>query len=643
MCGIAGVIYSDPQRTPEPHVLRGMGDAIAHRGPDGYGELCEPGVGLIHRRLAIIDLAGGDQPIFNEDESLGVVFNGEIYNYQHLRTNLESRGHVFKTNSDTETLVHLYEEHGAALSEHLRGMFAFALWDRSNKRLTISRDRLGQKPLFIYRDDEKVVFGSELKAILAHPNIDRTIDPAAIEDYLTFGVVPGTRSIFKRIEKLRSAHTVVLSADKLHETPKRYWQLEYKRDESRSADEWAEVVGEKITESVQAHRVADVPIGAFLSGGLDSSAIVATLSGLSDTPVQTFSIGFQEREFSELPHARRVADQFGTKHVEEIVTAEAISSLDDLTHFYDEPFADASAIPTMCVSRVAAQHVKVVLSGDGGDEAFGGYARYQHDLKEAKLRTALPGWFRKVVLGNMASVWPKADWLPRVLRWKSLLTNLSNDPAAAYANTLSIARSHQRRQLLTGDLRKTLAKHRPEDVVEAAFTRGHIDPLAGMLSADVDMLLPDDFLTKVDRASMAYGLEVRPPLIDHELMELAATVPSDLKVRNGETKWLMKQIFEPKLPKKLAHRAKQGFEIPTDDWLRGELGEQVREVVLKPGSRIAEYVNQDYAGKLFDMHCRRTGRHGQLMWSLLVLGRWLDHYCGSEVSSAQTEPMLATK
>ena len=297
----------------------------------------------------------------------------------------------------------------------------------------------------------------------------------------------------------------------------------------------------------------------------------------------------------------------------------------------------------MCVSRVAAQHVKVVLSGDGGDEAFGGYARYQHDLKEAKLRTALPGWFRKVVLGNMASVWPKADWLPRVFRWKSLLTNLSNDPAAAYANTLSIARSHQRQQLLTGDLRKTLAKHRPEDVVEAAFTRGHIDPLAGMLSADVDMLLPDDFLTKVDRASMAYGLEVRPPLIDHELMELAATVPSDLKVRNGETKWLMKQIFEPKLPKKLAHRAKQGFEIPTDDWLRGELGEQVREVVLKPGSRIAEYVNQDYAGKLFDMHCRRTGRHGQLMWSLLVLGRWLDHYCGSEVSSAQTEPMLATK
>jgi asparagine synthase (glutamine-hydrolysing) len=620
-----------------------MGDAIAHRGPDGYGELREAGVGLIHRRLAIIDLAGGDQPIFNEDGSLGVVFNGEIYNYQHLRTNLESRGHVFKTNSDTETLVHLYEEHGAALSEHLRGMFAFALWDRSNKRLTISRDRLGQKPLFIYRDDEKVVFGSELKAILAHPNIDRTIDPAAIEDYLTFGVVPGTRSIFKRIEKLRSAHTVVLSSDKLHETPKRYWQLEYKRDESRSADEWAEVVGEKITESVQAHRVADVPIGAFLSGGLDSSAIVATLSGLSDTPVQTFSIGFQEREFSELPHARRVADQFGTKHVEEIVTAEAISSLDDLTHFYDEPFADASAIPTMCVSRVAAQHVKVVLSGDGGDEAFGGYARYQHDLKEAKLRTALPGWFRKVVLGNMASVWPKADWLPRVFRWKSLLTNLSNDPAAAYANTLSIARSHQRRQLLTGDLRNTLAKHRPEDVVEAAFTRGHIDPLAGMLSADVDMLLPDDFLTKVDRASMAYGLEVRPPLIDHELMELAATVPSDLKVRNGETKWLMKQIFEPKLPKKLAHRTKQGFEIPTDDWLRGELGEQVREVVLKPGSQIAEYVNQDYAAKLFDMHCRRTGRHGQLMWSLLVLGRWLDHYCGPETTSARPKPMLATK
>ena len=642
MCGIAGVIYSDPQRTPEQHVLRAMGDAIAHRGPDGYGELCEPGVGLVHRRLAIIDLAGGDQPIFNEDESLGVVFNGEIYNYQELRTKLESHGHVFRTNSDTETLVHLYEEHGAALAEHLRGMFAFALWDRPNGRLTLSRDRLGQKPLFIYRDDEKVVFGSEIKAILAHPNIDRTIDPSAIEDYLTFGVVPGTRAIFQRIEKLKSAHTLVLSANNLHGSPKRYWQLEYRRDETRSIDDWREVVGEKIRESVQAHRIADVPIGAFLSGGLDSSAIVATLSELSDEPVQTFSIGFQEREFSELPHARRVADQFGTKHVEEVVTAEAVGGLDALIRFYDEPFADASAIPTMCVSRVAAEHVKVVLSGDGGDEAFGGYARYQHDLKEARIRGMLPSWFRKLVLGNMASVWPKADWLPRALRWKSLLTNLSLNPEAAYANTLSIARRHQRRHLLTSDLQDTLRGHRPESVVEASFRHGHIDPLAGMLAADVDMLLPDDFLTKVDRASMAFGLEVRPPLIDHELMELAATIPSDLKVRNGETKWLMKEIFEPRLPKKLAHRAKQGFEIPTDEWLRGELGDQVREVVLKPGSRISEYIDQKYASRLFDMHCNRTGRHGQLMWSLLVLGRWLDEYAVTSTNNQTTSPTLVT-
>lgn len=642
MCGIAGVLYSDPQRTPEKQILRAMGDAIAHRGPDGYGELREPGVGLIHRRLAIIDLTGGDQPISNEDNSLSVVFNGEIYNYRELRARLESRGHRFKTDSDTETLVHLYEEHGAALPEQLRGMFAFALWDGANRRLVLSRDRLGQKPLFIYRDDEKVVFGSELKAVLAHPNIDRTIDAAAIEDYLTFGVIPGTRAIFKRVEKLRSAHTVVLSADTLQATPKRYWQLEYKRDETRSIDDWSEVVGEKIRESVQAHRVADVPIGAFLSGGLDSSAIVATLAGLSDTPVRTFSIGFQERRFSELPHARRVADQFGTRHVEAIVTAEATRSLDDLTHFYDEPFADASAIPTMCVSRVAAEHVKVVLSGDGGDEAFGGYARYQHDLKEANLRTALPGWFRRVVLGNLATVWPKADWLPRIFRWKSLLTNLSSEPAAAYANTLSIARRYQRRQLLSAELRRECQGHRPEESVEAAFCRGHIDPLTGMLAADVDMLLPDDFLTKVDRASMAYGLEVRPPLIDHELMELAATVPSDLKVRNGETKWLMKQIFEPRLPKKLAHRTKQGFEIPTDEWLRGELGEQVREVVLKQGSRIAGYINQDYARKLFEMHCRGTGRHGQLMWSLLVLGRWLDHYCPDAGSPNTTKAVLAT-
>ncbi len=321
-----------------------------------------------------------------------------------------------------------------------------------------------------------------------------------------------------------------------------------------------------------------------------------------------------------------MAEHFGTNHTERLLTPDAVGGLDDLIRHFDEPFADASAMPTMLVSRVAAESVKVVLSGDGGDEAFGGYARYVHDLREAALRRRLPAWFRLIVLRRLAAAWPRADWLPRALRWKSLLTNLSLDPAAAYASTVSQCGPQMRQNLMSPELRRAVCGHRPESVVEAGVLTGGRDPLDGMLAADIDMLLPDDFLTKVDRASMAYGLEVRPPLLDHELMELAAAVPSGLKVRAGEGKWLLKQIFEPKLPSRLASRAKQGFEIPLDDWLRGELAEQVRDVVLTPGRRLEEYVHLPTAQKLFDMHRRRSGRHGQVLWTLLVLGRWLETY-----------------
>jgi asparagine synthase (glutamine-hydrolysing) len=608
-----------------------MGQAIAHRGPDGEGFWREPGVGLVHRRLSIIDLAGGAQPQGNEDGSIQVVFNGEIYNFQHLRQRLEARGHTFRTSSDTEVLVHLYEEEGERLVEQLRGMFTFALWDRPRRRLLLARDRLGIKPLYLYRDGEKCLFGSELKAILAHPGVERVIDPEAVEDYLALGMVPGRRSIFRRVEKLPAAHVVVVRADDLHAEPRRYWQLQIRPDLKTTVDQWQEAVRAKLSEAVKLHLIADVPVGAFLSGGLDSSVVVASATGAVCGPLQTFSIGFCEEAFSELPYARDVARRFGTQHTEEIVSADAAGLLDSLTHYYDEPFADSSALPTFLVSRLAARSVKVVLSGDGGDEVFGGYSRYAHDLKEAAIRRRLPRWLQRLVLAPLARTWPKADWLPRRMRARTLLTNLSLEPGAAYANTLTLCRLPLRRRLLNGDLAARLNGHLPGRSLEAAYaTAPGDDPLGGMLAADVDTLLPDDFLVKVDRASMAHGLEVRPPLLDHELMELAARIPSTWKVRQGTTKWLFKQAYRPVLSDAVVDRPKHGFEIPVDAWLREPLREMFESAVLDSTARVRDLVDQGVARSLYAAHLAGRGRHGNVLWALLVLARWAERYLGPQ-------------
>jgi asparagine synthase (glutamine-hydrolysing) len=625
MCGIAGVLYLDRERPVDRAVLKAMGDRIAHRGPDAEGFFVAPGVGLAHRRLSIIDLAAGQQPLGNEDGSIQVVFNGEIYNYPDLRRGLIEKGHVFRTNSDTEVLVHLYEEAGDALVQRLRGMFVFALWDSRRERLLLARDRLGIKPLYVYRDAEKVLFGSEIKAILAHPGVRPELDPCALEDYLAYGIVPGPRSIFREIEKLQPAHTLAIERGK-SAMPRRYWQLKLEPDPKPSVDEWQEAIRAKLAETVKAHLIADVPVGAFLSGGVDSGAVVACASK-DAASLQTFSIGFQEKEFSELPYARQVAERYGTRHVEEIVTPDAVSLLDDLSLFYDEPFADPSALPTFLVSRLAAKHVKVVLSGDGGDEAFGGYARYAHDLKEAALRRRLPGWLRRGLLGPLARLWPKADWLPRPLRLKTGLTNLSLDAGSAYANTLSLCRPPLRRRLMSGDLRRELDGHDPAAVVRAAHALAVPSrPLDGMLSADVAVVLPDDFLVKVDRASMACGLEVRPPLLDHELLELAGRVPAVYKVHKGETKWIFKKAVETWLPAETIWRRKQGFELPVDAWLRGPLREMFESAVLSPSSRLAPLVAHDVIEKLYRAHRAGMGRHGPVLWSLLVLARWAERY-----------------
>ena len=639
MCGIAGIFYADPNREVQVNALRAQADQIAHRGPDGVGIWRRNNIGLAHRRLSIIDLEGGDQPIANEDGSVQVVFNGEIYNFQDLRAKLISRGHRFATESDTEVLVHLYEEYGEHLVDHLRGMFAFAIWDQRKRKLLLARDRVGLKPLYVYRDREKLLFGSELKAILAHHDVDRSIDLAALEDYFCYGIIPGERSIFRFVSKLPPAHVLVVSGDDLYTEPRRYWQIDFRPDYSKSVSEWKETVEAKIEETVRTHEVSDVPVGAFLSGGVDSSVMVGLLSRYGNRPLHTFSIGFDESEYSELPYARQVAKRFGCEHIEEIVRPEAAASLDDLVKYYDEPFADSSAIPTMHVSRLASQYVKVVVSGDGGDEAFGGYSRYAHDLMESRVRSVLPSFVRSTMLPGLAGCWPKSDWLPRVLRAKNTLHNLSLTPAEAYANTLSLARLPIRRRILSDDVVRRLEGYRPERHVLGHYPSSHnSDALANMLRADIGMMLPDDFLTKVDRASMSCGLEVRPPLVDHELLELTARMPSSLKIRGSETKWIFKDIYRDRLPRDITKRSKRGFEIPIDSWLRGPLRDVFEDTVFSSNSQAGDYLDRKEVKRLYRDHRSHISRHGNTLWAILVFAKWAETYIPQATTADHESP-----
>jgi asparagine synthase (glutamine-hydrolysing) len=627
MCGIAGVLFSNSSCVPDRTALLGISAAIAHRGPDGEGILAEPGIGLVHRRLSIIDLAGGGQPIGNEDGSIQVVFNGEIYNYLDLRNELQASGHQLRTNSDTEVLVHLYEELGERMVERLRGMFAFAIWDRRHRRLFLARDRVGIKPLYVYHDSEKLLFASEPKAILAWPGFQPEIDHAALEDYLAYGIVPGPRSIFRGITKLPPAHTLLVEPSRLDASPQRYWRLKFEPNESLTAKDWAEAVRAKFEEAVKLHMIADVPVGAFLSGGLDSSAVVASASRHAKGLLKTFSIGFKEKGFSETHFAKTVANHFQTDHTARNLAADFGHMLDGLTRYYDEPFADASSVPTYMVANMAARSVKVVLTGDGGDEAFGGYARYAHDLRESATRDFLPAWLRRKFVGPIAHAWPQLHWLPRPLRLKWALTHLAMDSAAAHANSIAQCREPLRRRLMAPDVVARLIGHDPT----LPFRLGHLgvpagDSLAGMLSADVNTILPDDFLVKVDRATMAAGIEARPPLLDHELLEMAASIPSRFKVHGRETKWIFKQACLKMLPRDIVYRKKQGFDVPVGEWLRGPLSGRFQDTVLNPNGAIGSLIDRREVGQLFHRHLRGSGSHGQILWSLLILADWAERY-----------------
>ncbi|MEZ6140943.1 MAG: asparagine synthase (glutamine-hydrolyzing) [Zavarzinella sp.] len=626
MCGISGYLSADIHETVDPKLLQAMGLRIAHRGPDGAGIYRGPGVGLVHRRLSIIDLASGSQPMGNEDNSIQIVFNGEIYNFRELRDWLIGRGHQFRTHCDTEVIVHGYEELGRDIVTKLRGMFAFAIWDEKKRHLLLARDRLGIKPLYIYRNQQQLWFASEPKAMLVDARVPREINVEALDQYLCFGMVVGPRSIFRGFEQLRPGHTLLVTPGNFQATPQCYWEPRFLPEE-RNEKDWLEETHAKVEEAVRTHLMADVPVGAFLSGGVDSSIVVSSMARQHTEEIETFSIGFAERDFSELPYAMEIAIRNGTRHTERIVTPDAVQMLEELTRYYDEPFGDTSAVPTFLVAKLAAERVKVVLSGDGADEVFGGYPRYAHDEMEEQVRQKIPRWLRRSLLNIAGQVWPRIDWLPRPLRLKSALMNLSVEAPNAYANSLAHCPLRIRRKLISSDVLPLLRHFDAKSSIRSDFRqvpRG--DVVNGMLSVDTRVLLPDDYLVKVDRASMANGIEVRPPFLDHELVELALRMPASMKIRNGCGKYVLKEAYRRDLPHENVNRPKRGFNTPIDQWMRGALKEVFYDEVLNPSGPIGSLLHLPMARKMFEAHLSGSQQNGQVLWQILVLSHWANRY-----------------
>lgn len=598
-----------------------MANTLKHRGPDADGFYLSGPVGLGHRRLKIIDLEAGIQPMFNEDRSLAIVFNGEIYNYRELRQQLLTYGHVFGSHSDTEVILHAYEQWGFDAASHLHGMFAFAIWDARKNLLFLARDRVGIKPLYYFWDQKHFLFASELKAILADPLVEKSIDYTAVDDYLTYLYIPAPKTIFQQIYKLLPGHYLVISRDGLIE--RQYWDLHFGSKNTKTEAEMAEELLTVLKKSVSSHLMSDVPLGAFLSGGIDSSAVVGLMAQSVADPVNTASIGFQESGFDELPYARLVAQKYSTRAHEQIVQADAAKILDDLIWHFDEPFADSSMVPTYYVSQVARQRVTVCLSGDGGDENFAGYRRYRYDYFENQVRARVPGWLRQPIFGLLGRIYPKADWLPQVFRAKTLFTNLSLSPERGYFNTMRWFNPAMKKVLYRRELRGILHDYDPFALVQGYFdrTRGW-DPLARIQYVDIKTYLCDDILTKVDRASMAHSLEVRVPILDHQVIEHAATIPSAYKLKNGEGKHILKKALHGIVPDEILYRPKMGFSIPLANWLRGDLKPLFEAQVFAKNSFLDEIFELDAIRTWWAQHQRQTRDLSYFLWALLVLEYW---------------------
>jgi len=596
-----------------------MNESLRHRGPDDEGIFVGSGIGLGHRRLSIIDVAGGHQPISNEDGTVWVMFNGEIYNYADLRKELLSRGHKFTTRSDTEAIVHLYEDYGEECFARLRGMFAIVIWDSNQRRLLLARDRVGKKPLYYYADRNRIIFGSELKAILAADDVPRPIDPLAVSDYFSLSYIPAPRTIYKSVRKLQPAHYLVASAAGLREAP--YWRLSFSNVQNHTEAEWCELIREQLCEATRVRLMSEVPLGAFLSGGVDSSSIVAMMSQLMDRPVTTCSIGFSAQEFDESEFARKVALQFKSDHHEDVVEVEALDVIDKLAWHYDEPFADSSAVPTYYVSKMARRHVTVVLGGDGGDENFAGYRRYIFDRIENQMRSFVPASIRRTVFGPLGRWYPGLAWAPRPLRAKATLQSLSRSPLEGYFNSVSVFRPDEKAHLFTPDFQRQLADYDSLDVLRKHYDEADTtDPLSRIQYVDIKTYLPDDILAKVDRASMAVSLELRAPILDHQLMELVASIPSDLKLRGRTGKYIFKKAMEPLLPQDILYRPKQGFAIPLNRWFRQELKDLGYDLVVA-GNKDG-ILDGNYLSRIWKQHQAGTFDRSAYLWTVLMFRKW---------------------
>ena len=625
MCGITGIFDTRGRRDINVATLQRMNDAQLHRGPDEGSVHVEPGVGFGHRRLSIIDVATGQQPLFNEDGSVVVVFNGEIYNYQLLIPELQALGHIFRTKSDTECIVHAWEQWGEACVQRFRGMFSFALWDRNQQTLFLARDRLGVKPMhYALLDDGTLLFGSELKSLLEHGGLRRDIDPLAVEEYFALGYVAEPRTIFKQALKLPPAHTLVIRHGQAVPAPNRYWDVRFTLDNSIGLEDACSELARRLQESVRLRMIAEVPLGAFLSGGVDSSAVVAAMAGLSSGPVNTCSIAFADPQFNESQFAQMVADRYRTNHRVEQVDSDDFDLIDTLAHLYDEPYADSSAIPTYRVCQLARKHVTVALSGDGGDETFGGYRRYRMHMMEERMRSSLPSRIRQPLFALLGRVYPKADWAPRMFRAKTTFQGMSRTAVEAYFHSMSIIREPLRSRLYSGHFKSQLAGYSAIEVFRRHAARADTDDgLALIQYIDTHTYLVGDINTKVDRASMAHSLEVREPLMDHELVEWVATLPSALKLQGNNGKMFFKKSLEPQLPSDVLYRPKMGFAVPLARWFRGPLRQRLRSSLLEGAVAQSGFLDSTVVRRLLDHHESGALDHSGPLWSLLMFDAFL--------------------
>ncbi|NOZ52954.1 MAG: amidotransferase 1, exosortase A system-associated [Gammaproteobacteria bacterium] len=621
MCGIVGVFDALYSREINKALLLKMNETQHHRGPDGSGVHIEPGLGMAHKRLSIIDVSSGQQPLFNEDGSVVVVYNGEIYNYRELSQELIQRGHTFKTHSDTEVIVHAWEEWGPRCVDRFRGMFAFAIWDRNKKTLFLARDRLGIKPLFYtLLPDGHFIFSSELKALLLVPSLKREIDPQAVEDYFCYGYIPDPKTILKNVKKLPPGYMLSICHGKKTEVaPQQYWDIPFNLNESITEKEANDELIERLREAVNIRLIAEVPLGAFLSGGVDSSAVVSLMAALSPSkPVNTCSISFGEPAFNESAYASQVAQQYKTNHQAEQVDADDFDLIDRLSGLYDEPYADNSAIPTYRVCQLARKRVTVALSGDGGDENFAGYSRYAHHLAEENLRNYLPRQFRKAFFGFLGKRYPDLPNAPRVFRAKATFEMMAHNTIEGYVERVSVVRNSLRNCLFSKQFKSELQGYNAVEVLKQhAMSSPTQHPLSLVQYLDMKTYLPGDILTKVDRASMAHGLEVRVPILDHQLVEWVSSLPPHLKLNNNIGKYVFKKSLENYLPNKILYRKKMGFAVPLASWFRGVLRERVSNTMT--GSlRDFGIFEHKTLNKILNEHQSGKRDHSAALWSLLM-------------------------